>query len=66
MTNKVEECIGFHYLLTKIQLSTLILLKLNIFHMMHYTKSKKNPSHNIFRTQSDDFIMRRFYCIALT
>ena len=32
MTKEVKEHIGFHYLLTKIQLCTLILLELNIFH----------------------------------
>ena len=31
-TNKVKEHIGFHYLLIKIRLSTLILVELNRFH----------------------------------
>ena len=31
-TNKVNERIGFHYLLIKILLGTFILLELNIFH----------------------------------
>ena len=42
MTKKVKELIGFHYLLTEIQLYTLILLELNIFHKKYETKSKIN------------------------
>ena len=40
MIKIVKEYIGFHYLLTKIQLYTLILLELNIFHKKYETKSE--------------------------
>ena len=45
MTNKVKEHTGIPYLLTEIHLRTLILLGLNIFHNMYYTKSKIKLSH---------------------
>ena len=40
----VKKNIGFRYLLTKILLSTLILLEMNIFLKKYYTKSKINQS----------------------
>ena len=41
---QVKKDIGFHYLLTQIQLCTLILLELSIFLKMYQTKSKINLS----------------------
>ena len=42
MTKKAKEHIGFHYLLTEIQLYTLILLGLNKFFKKYQTKSEIN------------------------
>ena len=42
MTEKVNEYTEFHYLLTEIQLRTLVLLELNIFPKKYSTKSKTN------------------------
>ena len=42
MTEKVNEHTEFHYLLTEIQLRTLVLLELNIFPKKYSTKSKTN------------------------
>ena len=39
---------GFHYLLIELQLYTLILLELNIFHKKYYTKSKINQLLTIY------------------
>ena len=41
---QVKKHIGFHYLLTQIQLCTLILLELSMFLKMYQTKSKINLS----------------------
>ena len=60
MIKKVMKHIGFHYLLTKIQLYTLILLELNIFQILNKIKDKY-VAQNLFRIQEDDFIMCRFY-----
>ena len=60
MIKKVMKRIGFHYLLTKIQLYTLILLELNIFQILNKIKDKY-VAQNLFRIQEDDFIMCRFY-----
>ena len=61
MTNKVKEHIGFDCLLAKMQLCTLIQLKLYIF-----LKTKdKSVTHNIIRIQSDDSIICAFYCTVL-
>ena len=62
MIKIVKEPIGFHYLLIEIQLYTLILLELNIFH-----KNKirdKSITHNIFRIQDNESIMCGFYYIV--
>ena len=40
----VNEHIGLHYLLIEWQLYTLILLELNMFLHMYYTKSETNQS----------------------
>ena len=45
---KVKEQIGFYYLLTEIQLYTLILLESDIFHKKHQTKSKINQLLRIY------------------
>ena len=50
MINKVKKHIGFHYLLAKIQLCTLI--------------KDTSITHNAFRLQLDDSITCGFYCIA--
>ena len=42
MTNQVKQHIVFHYLLTEIQLCSLILLELNIFLKKDWTKSMIN------------------------
>ena len=41
---QVKKHIGFHYLLTQIELCTLILLELSMFLKMYQTKSKINLS----------------------
>ena len=65
MTKKVMEHIRFHYLLTEIELCTLVLLELNKFFKIYYKIIKdKSINHNISRIQSDDFIMYWFYCIT--
>ena len=65
MTKKVKECIEFHYFLTKIQSSTLILLEIKIFLTKCLTKIKdKSITRRKFRMQSDDSIMCGFYCIV--
>ena len=65
MTKKVMEHIRFHYLLTEIELCTLVLLELNKFFKIYYKIIKdKSINHNISRIQSDDFIMCWFYCIT--
>ena len=61
MTNKAEEHIGFDCLLAKMQLCSLIQLKLCIF-----LKTKdKYITNNIFRIQSDNSIICAFYCTVL-
>ena len=63
MTNKVKERIRFHYLLTEIQLFTLILLGLNIFHKNYWAKSKINQTlrtyleYNMLTLLCVDFIV---------
>ena len=65
MTKKVKERIEFHYFLTKIQSSTLILLEMKIFLTKCLTKIKdKSITRRKFRMQSDDSIMCGFYCIV--
>ena len=44
---KVKEHIGFHYLLSKIQLYTLILLEFNIF-LKYQTKSEIIQLHKLY------------------
>ena len=67
MTEKVKEHVGFHYLLTEIQLHTLILLELNIFLKRYLKKIKdKSITHNIFRIPDNESVMCGFDCIALT
>ena len=44
---KVKEHIGFHYLLSKIQLYTLILLEFNIF-LKYQTKSEIIQLHTLY------------------
>ena len=57
MITILTEHIGFHYLLTKIQLYTLILLEQN--------KDKdESIINNIFRIQVNEYIMYWFYCIT--
>ena len=64
MTNKIKQQIRFHYLLTEIQLCTLIVLEFNIF-FKTLIKIKDTPiTNNIFRRQSDHSVMCGFYCIA--
>ena len=66
---EVKEHIGFHYLLREIQLYTLTLLEISIFHKKYYTKSKINQllaTHNVFRIQDNEFILCGLYCIAFT
>ena len=59
MTKIVKEQIGFHYLLTKILLYTLILLKLNIFLKSFINKiGNKSITHNMFRIQDNECLMR--------
>ena len=48
MTRKLKEHFGFHYLLTKIQLYTLILLELNIFLKKYEAKSNINQELTIY------------------
>ena len=64
MTNKVKEHIGFHYLLTETHLFfDSFGIEYNPQEVLH--KITDNAiSHNIFRIQSDCFMMCRFYCIA--
>ena len=63
--DKAKEHIGFHYLLTKIMLHSLILLELNVVHKNYYAKLKnKSISYNMFRIQND-FITCPFYFIIL-
>ena len=58
---KSKVTIEFHYLLTKKQLHTLILLELKIlFHKI----GDKSISYNIFRMQDNESIMCGFYRIA--
>ena len=65
MINKGNEHIVFHYLLTKLRLCTLILLELNIFLKKVLNKVKdKSIAHSIFRTQSYNGMICRFYCMA--
>ena len=64
MTNKIKEHIGFQYLLTKIQLCTLILLESNIPQEVLSKIKDKSITYNIFRIQDDGSIMYGFYCIA--
>ena len=64
--DKAKEHIGFHYLLTKILLHSLILLELNVVHKNYYAKLKnKSISYNIFRIQNDDFFTCPCYSVAL-
>ena len=65
---KVKEHIGFHYLLTKIQMCTF--LKLSIFEIEYILQEVLNKikdkftKHNIFRIPPNDSIICGFYCIA--
>ena len=60
---KVNEHIGFHYLLKEIQLDTLFLLEMNVPQEVLNEIRDKSIIHNIFRIQDKDF-MCWFYCIA--
>ena len=48
MIETVKEHIGFHYLLTNIQLYTFVLLELNIFLKKYETKSEINQLLRIY------------------
>ena len=63
MKTKLKEHSGFHYLLTEMELYTLILLELNIFLEIR-DKSEKFISHNIFRIQDNDSILYGICCMA--
>ena len=63
VTTKMKEHIVFRYLLTDIQLYTLILLELNIFHK-NYWSYYKSVTHNIFRIQDNEFIICWCYGIV--
>ena len=67
MTNKVMERIMILYLLTKIELCSLILLELNTFckKILSKIKDLKSIIHNILRTQDNDSIMYGFCSNAL-
>ena len=45
---KDKDCIGFHYVLIKTLICTLLLAELDIFLKMYQTKSKINPSHTTY------------------
>ena len=61
MIKIVKEHIGFHYLLTEIQLYTSIPLELNIFHKKYSTKPEINK---LLTTYLQCKIMCGFNCIA--
>ena len=60
---KVKEQIGFHYLLTEIQLYTLILLEYIPQEVLNKIKDK-SITDNIFRIQDNASNMCGFCCIA--
>ena len=65
MTKKVKEHIGFHYLLTEIQLYTLIFFGIEYIHEEVLTEIKnKSIIHNIFRIQDNESIMCGLYCTS--
>ena len=66
MIKKVKEPIGFQYLLSEMQLHTLILLEFWILIPKEVLKKTKHKSitRNIFRMQDNDFIMCEFYFFA--
>ena len=58
MTKKVSERIGFHHLLTEIQLLTLIFFEIEYVSQEVLNKIKdKSIIHNIFRTKSVYYFM---------
>ena len=62
MIKKVMKHIGFHYLLTKIQLYTCDSFGIEYIPQEILNKIKdKYVAQNLFRIQVDDFIMCRFY-----
>ena len=66
MTNKIKQQIRFHYLMTEIQLCTLIFWLFFTYILQDILiKIKDTPiTNNIFRRQSDHSVMCGFYCIA--
>ena len=63
----IDDNNGFHYLLTEIQLHTLISLELSNVPQEVLNKIKdKSITHNIFRIQNNESAMCGFYCIAFT
>ena len=63
----IDDNNGFHYLLTEIQLHTLISLELSNVPQEVLNKIKdKSITHNIFRIQNSESVMCGFYCIAFT
>ena len=62
MIKKVMKHIGFHYLLTKIQLLYFDSFGIEYIPQEILNKIKdKYVAQNLFRIQEDDFIMCRFY-----
>ena len=71
MIRKVKEHVRFHYLLTKKQRYTLILLELNIPFKKYQTNSEITQllsvfRINIFRIQDNKSVMSGFYRISFT
>ena len=71
MIRKVKEHVRFHYLLTKKQRCTLILLELNIPFKKYQTNSEITQllsifRINIFRIQDNKSVMSGFYRISFT
>ena len=66
MAKKVEEQIRFRFLLRKMQLGTLILLRWGIFRKQYFTNKIKEKSlrHNILKIQNDHSSICGFYCLS--
>ena len=60
----MKQHIGLYYLLTEIQLYTLILSELNIFQISGNKIKDKSVTHNMFRIQDNESVKWGFYCIS--